>query len=254
MKLILKLIYRIFKYIGLDLKIFFLFIANFPNFILDLIKFEKQSKIQSIFPIISEKKFTQFDKHLFQLDLIVAQEIYNENPKNHLDIGSRVDGLVAHVASFRKIDVLDIRELRISYKKNISVITKDLLEINSSEIRYDSISSVGCIAHIGLGRYGDKIDVEGDKKALKIISKILNENGMLYLAVPTGKEKVVFNSHRQYNYQNFKKMLNEENLHVLRTILIDDKAEISEKYFYENNEIAYTLFVCKKLNNNNILN
>ena len=77
---------------------------------------------------------------------------------------------------------------------------------------------------------------------------------MLYLAVPTGKEKVVFNSHRQYNYQNFKKMLNEENLHVLRTILIDDKAEISEKYFYENNEIAYTLFVCKKLNNNNILN
>ena len=171
-----------------------------------------------------------------------------------MDIGSRVDGLVAHVASFRKIDVLDIRELRISYKKNISVITKDLLEINSSEIRYDSISSVGCIAHIGLGRYGDKIDVEGDKKALKIISKILNENGMLYLAVPTGKEKVVFNSHRQYNYQNFKKMLNEENLHVLRTILIDDKAEISEKYFYENNEIAYTLFVCKKLNNNNILN
>jgi len=248
MQSILKLIYRIFKYIGLDFKIFYSFIVYLPNFILDLYKFRQQHKIQGIFPILSEKKFTQFDKHLFQLDLIVAQEIYNENPKNHLDIGSRVDGLVAHVASFRKINVLDIRELTISYKKNITVITKDLLEIDSSKIRYDSISSVGCIAHIGLGRYGDKIDVDGDKKAIKIISKILNDNGMLYLAVPTGKEKVVFNSHRQYNYQKFTKILNEENLDVLRTILIDEKAEVSEKNFNENDEIAYTLFVCKKLN------
>lgn len=249
MKSILKLIYRIFKYIGLDLKILFSFIANLPNFIFDLLKFRQQHKIQDIFPILSEKKFTQFDKHLFQLDLIVAQEIYNENPKNHLDIGSRVDGLVAHLASFRKVDVLDIRELNISYKKNITTITKDLLEIDYSKINYDSISSVGCIAHIGLGRYGDKIEPEGDKKALKIISKILNYNGILYLAVPTGKEKVVFNSHRQYNFYNFKEILYKENLNVIKTILINEKAEISKEYFNENNEIAYTLFICKKLKN-----
>lgn len=253
MRSILKSIYRIIKYIGLDLKILFSFIANFPNFILDIIKFRKHKKIQSIFPILSEKKFTQFDKHLFQLDLITAQEIFNNKPQNHLDIGSRVDGLVAHVASFRKIDVLDIRELKISHKSNINIITKDLLEIDTSKISYESISSVGCIAHIGLGRYGDKIDVEGDKKALKIISKILNDDGILYLAVPTGKEKVVFNSHRQYNYKKFENMLHGENLDVIRSILINEKAEISEEYMKENNKMAYTLFICRKLKNETVL-
>ena len=253
MKSILKLIYRITKYIGLDLKILFSFISNFPNYILDMIKFRKHQKIHSIFPILTEKNFTQFDKHLFQLDLITAQEIFKNKPLNHLDIGSRVDGLVAHVASFRKIDVLDIREFNISHKSNINIITNDLLEIDTSKINYESISSVGCIAHIGLGRYGDKIDVHGDKKALKIISKILNDEGILYLAVPTGKEKVVFNSHRQYNYKKFKNMLNRENLDVLRSILINEKAEISDEYTKENNEIAYTLFICKKFNNKTVL-
>ena len=43
-------------------------------------------------------------------------------PKNILDIGSRIDGFVAHVSTFREIDVLDIRPLNgkiknINFKK-----------------------------------------------------------------------------------------------------------------------------------------
>lgn len=41
--------------------------------------------------------------HYFHQDLLVANRIFVNNPIRHVDIGSRIDGLVAHVASFREI-------------------------------------------------------------------------------------------------------------------------------------------------------
>lgn len=45
----------------------------------------------------------------FWQDLLVARMILETNPEKHVDVGSRVDGFVAHVASFREIEVFDIR-------------------------------------------------------------------------------------------------------------------------------------------------
>ena len=44
--------------------------------------------------------------HYFHQDLFVSQLIFSSNPENHIDIGSRIDGFVAHVASFRNIKIL----------------------------------------------------------------------------------------------------------------------------------------------------
>jgi hypothetical protein len=41
--------------------------------------------------------------HYFHQDLLVAKKIFANNPELHVDIGSRIDGFVAHVASFREI-------------------------------------------------------------------------------------------------------------------------------------------------------
>ena len=46
--------------------------------------------------------------HYFHQDLLVAKMIYDTKPRRHIDIGSRLDGFVAHVASFREIEVFDI--------------------------------------------------------------------------------------------------------------------------------------------------
>ena len=37
--------------------------------------------------------------------------IYAARPEKHVDVGSRVDGFVAHVASFREIEVFDVRPI-----------------------------------------------------------------------------------------------------------------------------------------------
>ena len=49
--------------------------------------------------------------HYFHQDLLVASRIHLNNPSVHVDVGSRIDGFIAHVASFRPIEVLDIRPL-----------------------------------------------------------------------------------------------------------------------------------------------
>ena len=49
--------------------------------------------------------------HYFHQDLLVARRIHKRNPRRHIDVGSRIDGFVAHVASFREIEIVDIRPL-----------------------------------------------------------------------------------------------------------------------------------------------
>lgn len=46
----------------------------------------------------------------FWQDLWAAQHIYQDNPVTHYDIGSRVDGFIGHLCSFRKnIIIIDVR-------------------------------------------------------------------------------------------------------------------------------------------------
>jgi hypothetical protein len=57
------------------------------------------------------------------------------------------------------------------------------------------------LEHIGLGRYGDPIDPEGDLKAIKGLKKVLAKDGSLLIVVPVGKPRIEFNAHRIYSYE-----------------------------------------------------
>ncbi len=56
------------------------------------------------------------------------------------------------------------------------------------------------IEHIGLGRYGDPIDPDGDLKAISELIRVLATGGNLLFVVPIGKPKICFNAHRIYSY------------------------------------------------------
>ena len=136
--------------------------------------------------------------HYFFQDLFVAQKIFNSQPKKHVDIGSRIDGFVAHVASFREIEVFDIRKIS-SQIKEIKCHQKDFMKLDDSYIEYcDSISSLHAIEHFGLGRYGDPIDYYGHIKAISNITKMLKKNGTLHFSAPIGKQRIEFNAHRVF--------------------------------------------------------
>ena len=56
-------------------------------------------------PIVNEKYAEAGDVtgHYFHQDLYIAQKIFDNKAIKHVDIGSRIDGFVAHIAAFRTI-------------------------------------------------------------------------------------------------------------------------------------------------------
>lgn len=137
--------------------------------------------------------------HYYHQDLLVANLISEAKPRRHVDIGSRIDGFVAHVASFREIEVFDIRALDESRHSNIKFVQKDLMNHNDADIS-DSVSCLHAIEHFGLGRYGDPIDPAGHLKGVLNIVRMVEKNGTLYISFPIGfKDAVHFNAHRVFH-------------------------------------------------------
>lgn len=134
--------------------------------------------------------------HYFHQDLLVARKIYERNPSKHVDIGSRVDGFVAHVAVFRDVEVLDIRP-QSSLVRNIRFVQADMMKKASEYADYcDSLSCLHALEHFGLGRYGDQIDIEGYQAGIHAMHHMLCAGGILYLSVPIGIQRIDFNSQR----------------------------------------------------------
>ena len=154
--------------------------------------------VNNYYPILDE--FDQAagtaDSDYFHQDLIVAQEIYSRNPASHFDIGGRIDGFVAHVASFREIQVLDIRQLQNTSHPNIRFRQIDFFLEDLSEIT-DSVSCLHTIEHFGLGRYGDKLNPQGHKDGFKKLLGMLKPGGILYVSFPiSNSATLAFNAHR----------------------------------------------------------
>lgn len=146
--------------------------------------------------------------HYFHQDLLVARRIHSRNPYRHVDIGSRIDGFVAHVASFREIEVLDIRPQPV-HLENILFRQVDFMQLPPKYENYcDSISSLHAIEHFGLGRYGDPLDVDGHLKGLDSIYKTLKPGGIFYFSVPIGPQRIEFNAHRVFSTEYLLNLFN----------------------------------------------
>ena len=165
-------------------------------------------------------------RHYFHQDLLVAGFVHQQNPIRHIDVGSRIDGFVAHVASFREIEVVDIRPLPPSEHPNIKFLQADLMNPQDLE-QTDSLSCLHAIEHFGLGRYGDPIDVDGHNKGITNFVNLVKKGGHLYISFPIGQaDEVHFNAHRVFHV---KTILNHpdirEKMELVRFDYIDDRAD-----------------------------
>ncbi len=190
------------------------------------------------YPIIKDR-FSQsgvMNGHYFHQDLFVARKIFESNPLRHLDIGSRTDGFVAHVAVFRKIEIMDIRDQK-SKVRNITFRKADLMQLPDDMINaFDSVSSLHAIEHFGLGRYGDPIDYFGYLKAIDNITRILQPGGKFYFSVPIGSQRIEFNAHRIFSVRYLIDLFS-ENFILNSFSYIDDKGDLFEEVSMEQGEI-----------------
>ena len=163
----------------------------------------------------------------FLQDLYVARKIYNNNPLKHVDIGSRIDGFVAHVAVFREIEVFDIRPAKSSIQ---NIIFKQADFTNPTELPVDYCDSISCLhalEHFGLGRYGDPVDAEGHEKGFNNISKILKQGGTFYFSVPMGAQRIEFNAHRIFGMPYLMQLVTKD-YNISSFAYIDDRNILHE--------------------------
>jgi hypothetical protein len=132
----------------------------------------------------------------FWQDLLVARKIFAARPQRHVDIGSRVDGFVAHVASFREIEVFDVRPISAQIP-GVVFRRADFMQPAAQMQDYcDSLSCLHALEHFGLGRYGDPIEPRGFERGLANMAALLTAGGRFYLSVPVGTARVEFNGQR----------------------------------------------------------
>ena len=138
--------------------------------------------------------------HYFAQDIWAARKILAASPKEHYDIGSRLDGFLSHLLVFRNVNYINIRPLpcRIPGLNFVQADATNLEGIADASI--ESLSSLHAIEHFGLGRYGDAIDPDAYRKVIKSIQRVMVPKGHVYIGVPVGPEdRLVFNAHRIFS-------------------------------------------------------
>lgn len=135
----------------------------------------------------------------FWQDLWAAKHIISEGILEHFDIGSRIDGFIAHLlAAGIKMNMIDIRPFP-SEVENLYTIVDDATMLNNIEDdSLESLSALCSLEHFGLGRYGDPVDPEACFKCFAAIQRKMKVGGRVYISVPIGKERVEFNAHRVF--------------------------------------------------------
>ena len=242
---LLRRVYSFFLQIGLNPKIFLYAIQNTPRYIFELFKFKKMGGVVThkymILTDYKEEAGVQ-SGHYFHQDLLVAKYIYENKPHNHIDIGSRIDGFVAHVATFRSIKIMDIRYLEKSEHENIEFMKKDLMDNeNIDEEITDSISCLNAIEHFGLGRYGDKIDPNGHIKGFNNIIKMLKKKGKLYISFPIGKRNEVhFNAHRIFHPKDIFNWYEKKDLSLEKFDMVDDNGKLHKNIDIDKHQFNLT--------------
>ncbi len=66
----------------------------------------------------------------------------------------------------------------------------------------ESLSCMHVVEHVGLGRYGDPLDYDGDIKSARELARVVAPGGSLLFVVPIGGQaRIQFNAHRIYTYE-----------------------------------------------------
>lgn len=179
--------------------------------------------LRDIYPILSDNiKNTDFDRHYIYHTAWAARKVKQINHKKHIDISSSLY-FSSILSAFISVDFYDFRPAKL-FLSNFLSKSGDLLKLPFKDNSVESLSCMHTIEHIGLGRYGDKIDPEGDLKAINELIRVLKSGGDLFIVVPIGyPQRVCFNAHRIYEAEIFIKYFEGLTLKEFSLIPEDEK-------------------------------
>lgn len=156
--------------------------------------------LSDFYPQVKDKTVqTGFDRHYVYHTSWAARKVKEIHPAKHIDISSSLY-FCGIVSAFIDVDFYDYRpaDLQLS---NLGSYAGNLHALPFATNSVTSISCMHTIEHVGLGRYGDPIDSEGDIRAIEELIRVTASGGSILFVTPVGKPKIEFNAHRIYSYE-----------------------------------------------------
>lgn len=142
---------------------------------------------------------TPIDRHYVYHTAWAARVLAKARPRDHVDISSYIF-FSAMMSAFFPVRFFDYRPVDLGLE-NLATEFADLLQLPFASGSLESLSCMHVVEHVGLGRYGDPLDPDGDRKAMAELARVLAPGGCLLLVVPIGRPKIEFNAHRIYEYE-----------------------------------------------------
>jgi SAM-dependent methyltransferase len=191
--------------------------------------------LSSLLPVLFENTpFTRFDTHYVYHTAWAARKVKEVDAPFHTDISSSLY-FSSIVSAFKPVKFYDYRPAKL----NLSQLTSEsgnLTKLHFLDNSIDSLSCMHTVEHVGLGRYGDPIDPNGDLHAAHELSRVLAKGGSLIFVVPVGAPRIQFNAHRIYSYDMVLEMFPE--LTLKEFSLIPDNAINTGMVYDASKELA----------------
>jgi SAM-dependent methyltransferase len=193
-------------------------------------KFKKLARDDGRFPIrfsdrrlcIRDKTSTSgFDRHYVYHTAWGARMLAKIRPSKHIDISSLLY-FSTLVSAFVPVEFYDYRPANLHLDKLASG-AADLRKLPFADASVESLSCMHVVEHVGLGRYGDPIDPQGDLKAIAELKRVVRPGGWLLFVVPVGEARIRFNANRVYAFDQVKELF--AGLELVEWALITDDAK-----------------------------
>jgi len=210
-------------------------IQGIPKLVHDSIQYNRQGpppsfqlRLRQLWPMLVDHRGNAGTAkgHYFHQDLWAARKIFRRRPARHLDIGSRIDGFIAHLLVFMEVDVVDLLALD-GTVKGLRFQQGDATSLtNVPSNTVVSLSSLHAAEHFGLGRYSDAVDPWGHVKFMNSLERTLSPGGTLYFSVPIGRQRLEFNAHRIFDVNTV--LTQFKNLRLASFSYVDDAGDLHE--------------------------
>jgi SAM-dependent methyltransferase len=181
---------------------------------------------------------TNFDPHYVYHIAWAARVLAHIKPALHVDISSSIH-FCSVVSAFIDIDFYDYRPVELDLS-GLQSRRGDLMNLPFETTTVESLSCMHVVEHVGLGRYGEPLDPDGDMKAIKELMRVLKTGGNLLFVVPIGQPRIQFNAHRIYDYEQI--IAHFSDYQVVQFAMVNDHGEFLDKL--DINKIHLQSYAC----------
>jgi len=162
----------------------------------------EQTQTQFLPLLNDDSHKTDFDPHYIYHTAWAARRLRLGTAIEHVDFASSLY-FVSIASAIVPIRFFDYRPAPLIFDG----VQAGQANLTSLPFESNSLPSVSCmhvVEHIGLGRYGDPVDYDGDIKAMTELARVVTIGGSLLFVVPVGLSRIVYNAHRIYSYQQIR--------------------------------------------------